>query len=124
MADPIPKTGTIVHVEVHTKDVAKAKKFYGDVFGWKFQDIPQMNYTTFEAPDRPNGGIQTPSDKMGPMVMNYIYANDIKRVTKKIENSGGTILTPVSEIPGFGWFAIFRGPGGEVAGVYEDFPKQ
>ena len=27
-----------VHIELHTKDVAKAKQFYGQLFGWKLQD--------------------------------------------------------------------------------------
>ena len=27
-----------VHVELNTTDVAKAKKFYGDLFAWKLKD--------------------------------------------------------------------------------------
>src|SRR6266705_1197079 len=29
-----------VHVELHTKDLAKAKTFYGQLFGWQLQDTP------------------------------------------------------------------------------------
>ena len=37
----------IVHIEISAHDRAAAKKFYGDVFGWQFQDFDEMNYTTF-----------------------------------------------------------------------------
>jgi predicted enzyme related to lactoylglutathione lyase len=42
MADR-PKPGSIVHVEFHAKDPKKLEKFYGSLFGWKFQEVPGMN---------------------------------------------------------------------------------
>ena len=30
--------GRVVHFEVHVEDMERAKKFYGEVFGWKFED--------------------------------------------------------------------------------------
>ena len=29
-----------VHVELSTTDIAKAKSFYGQLFSWKFEDMP------------------------------------------------------------------------------------
>ena len=29
-----------VHVELHTRDLAKAKAFYSKLFGWKLEDMP------------------------------------------------------------------------------------
>ena len=37
-----------VHVELNTGDVDKAKKFYGQLFAWKFEDVamgPSGQYT-------------------------------------------------------------------------------
>ena len=28
-----------VHLELNTTDLAKAKEFYGTLFGWKFEDM-------------------------------------------------------------------------------------
>jgi predicted enzyme related to lactoylglutathione lyase len=36
---------SFVHVELHTQDPEKAKKFYKDLFDWKFEDVPDMDYT-------------------------------------------------------------------------------
>jgi len=28
-----------VHFEIHCEDIARARKFYGEVFGWSFKQI-------------------------------------------------------------------------------------
>ncbi len=50
VADEAPNFGSFVHIDLPATDLARAKRFYGEVFGWKFQDVPDMNYTLFEAP--------------------------------------------------------------------------
>src|SRR2546427_11213021 len=50
------KPGSIVHVELHSADPAKSKAFYGEVFGWKFEEMPEMNYTMWRGGEEPGGG--------------------------------------------------------------------
>ena len=116
------KEGSIVHIEIHSSDPARTKEFYNEVFGWKFQDIPEMDYTTFEAPSAPHGGLQKHGEK-GPTVLNYILVNDIVRTLERIENAGGMVMVPKSEIPNIGWYAVFQEPGGTVQALYQDMPK-
>ena len=35
------------HVEIPTTDFKKAKKFYGNLFDWTFQEVPEMKYLLF-----------------------------------------------------------------------------
>jgi len=37
-------TGRVVHFEVPYDDAERARAFYGEVFGWKIQPIPEMSY--------------------------------------------------------------------------------
>ncbi|RKJ38713.1 VOC family protein, partial [Butyricicoccus sp. 1XD8-22] len=30
--------GRLIHFEIHVNDMERAKNFYGEVFGWKFED--------------------------------------------------------------------------------------
>ena len=117
-----PKEGSIVHVEIHSSDPARTRDFYSRTFGWKFQDVPEMNYTLWEAPGKPAGGLQKHGDK-GPMVLNYIMSNDIDRTLEKVENAGGRVIERKSEIPGQGWWALFQEPGGTVMALYENMPR-
>ena len=38
-------SGRIVHFEVPFDDGDRARAFYGDLFGWKLQHMPDMQYT-------------------------------------------------------------------------------
>ena len=118
-----PKEGELVHVEFHTNDPARTKRFYGEVFGYKFEDFPEMNYTMYKAPGGPAGGIMKVMDNRPPQVLNYLMANDIERTLRKVSAAGGAILQPKMEIPGQGWWALFQEPGGTVMALYENLPR-
>ena len=38
----------IVHIEFSARDLKKTAKFYGDLFNWKLQEMPDSSYITFE----------------------------------------------------------------------------
>ncbi len=118
-----PKAGSIVHVELHSREPEKIRDFYAKVFGWKFTEIPAMNYTTFQAPSPPHGGLMLPPENMPSGVLNYILSNEIDVTSRRIEEAGGVILVPKSEIPETGWFAIFRDPEGTVQALFQDMPR-
>jgi hypothetical protein len=108
-----------VHVELHSADPAKSKRFYGDVFGWKFEEIPAMNYTTWRAPNEPGGGIMQTMDGRPPQVLNYIMSESVDDTLRDILEAGGLVLQPKMEIPGQGWWALFQEPGGTMMAIYQ-----
>src|SRR2546427_9402385 len=105
------KPNSVVHVEIHSNAPEKTKAFLKDVFDWKFQDMPEMNYSTFEAPSAPGGGLQK-AENLPAGVLDYILSKDIDGTVKKIQSSGGSIVTPKMAIPGMGFFAAFPEPPG------------
>ena len=46
-----------VHLDLTTGDVAAAKKFYGAIFDWQFEDFPAMNWTGIRVGDGVGGGL-------------------------------------------------------------------
>jgi hypothetical protein len=51
-----------VHVELQTKDLDKAKKFYQGLFDWKLEDMPMgngMSYTVINVGEGTGGGMMT-----------------------------------------------------------------
>jgi len=116
------KPNSVVHVEIHSNAPEKTKAFLKDVFDWKFQDMPEMNYSTFEAPSAPGGGLQK-AENMPAGVLDYILSTDIDGTLKKIQSSGGTVVMPKDEIPGMGWFAVFQDPTGITLALYEAAPR-
>jgi len=116
------KPNSVVHVEIHSNAPEKTKAFLKDVFDWKFQDMPEMNYSTFEAPSAPGGGLQK-AENMPAGVLDYILSTDIDGTLKKIQSSGGTVVMPKDEIPGMGWFAVFQDPTGITLALYQAAPR-
>lgn len=46
----------ICHLEIPVLDFDLAKKFYGEVFGWRIEIDPKMNYAMFTTEKEPGGG--------------------------------------------------------------------
>jgi len=101
------------HVEIPTKDFKIAKKFFGNVFGWKFQDIPDMEYVLFHAGMKPNGGFfkVKKMSKTGQVNV-YIEVKDIITTLKKIKKADGNVIIKRTPVTNMGWFASFKTPDG------------
>jgi uncharacterized protein len=110
----------IVHVEIPAVNVEGAGRFYHDLFGWKIQPMPEMNYTMWEAGegDEYGGFPQVSDDNPAGQVLVYIASDDIDADLKQVEKLGGKVLHQKTEIPGTGWFGIFQDPTGNVLAVY------
>ena len=119
-----PKPGSIVHVEFHVKDPKKVENFYGSLFGWKFERLPGMNYSLFQAPSGPGGGVGSLEPGNWPTgITNYIYVDSIDEYQHKIEKAGGRIVSSKNEIPGQGWFAVFEDPSGTRMALWQPSPN-
>lgn len=109
----------VVHVEIPSANVESAGKFYESLFGWKLQHMPEMNYTMWEAGDGTGGGFpEVSADNPAGQVLVYIDSDDIEADLKNVEKLGGKTVQPKTEIPGMGWFGIFRDPTGNVLALY------
>jgi uncharacterized protein len=88
----------IDYVEFDVADVARAKKFYGDAFGWSFKDFGP-DYCEF-ADGRLTGGfaVGQPRGPGGPLVI--LYVNDLADAQRRVEAAGGRIVKPVYDFPG------------------------
>lgn len=115
----------IVHIEFSAMNREQAAKFYNGVFGWQTQDMPEMNYTTFDTSNPPGGGFNLLSEqiKAGDVFV-YIETDDIEATLAKIGQMGGKTVVPKTEIPTVGWFGFFSDPTGNVVGLFTGLGEQ
>ncbi|MEW6419918.1 MAG: VOC family protein [Nitrospirota bacterium] len=112
-----------VHIELHTKDVEKSKKFYSSMFDWKLQEIPGMDYTTINVGEGTGGGImKKPVSDIPDNWLPYILVDDVIASTKKAHALGATICKDVTEVPDMGWFSVITDPTGATFGLWQ--PKK
>lgn len=110
----------INYVEFPAKDLAKAKQFFTDVFGWTFTDYGP-EYTAFSNAGLEGGFFQSEqscSAKQGSALI-VIYSQNLAETQQKIENAGGSVVKEVFEFPG-GCRFHFADPNGNEFGVWSD----
>lgn len=113
-------THPIVHVEISANDLQAASRFYAALFSWKIQQMPEMNYAMFDFGSEGMGGGLNPVQEGNPAgtVIVYVDCDDIDFFLAKVESLGGQTVTPKTEIPGMGWFGLFRDPTGNLIGLF------
>ncbi len=124
------KLDKIVHFEIPTDDMARAKEFYSSNFGWQLEDMQGMDYTIVrtvtvdeqQMPTEPgaiNGGMmKRSSDTPSPVIT--INVDSVDDAMKRVEAGGGSIIRPKQEIPGMGAFAYFKDTEGNTLGLWEN----
>jgi uncharacterized protein len=116
-----------VHVELNTTDVAKAKKFYGQLFDWELEDMsmgPSGTYTMIKPGDGTGGGIlKHPMPGEPSTWLAYVLVDDIAAATRKAKSLGATIVKDVTEVPGAGTMSIITDPTGATLALWKPTPR-
>jgi uncharacterized protein len=109
----------IVHIEIPTRNNDESGEFYKKLFGWKVTPMPEMNYSMWEPVEGPGGGFNPLAEGVKvDSVLIYIDSDDIVADLKKAKSLGATIIKDKSEVPGYGWFGIFKDPTGNSIALY------
>ena len=77
-----------VHVELHTKDLPKAREFYAGLFGWKLQDTPMPGggtYTMIDVGEGVGGGMMSDADAP-PHWLAYVSVDDVRAKTAQAKS--------------------------------------
>ena len=113
----------IVHFEIPANEPKALTRFYGDLFGWKFQQapIPGVEYwlceTGSEGPGI-NGAVMQRQNADQPW-MSYVDVASIDQAIEKATGLGATVALPKTPVPGVGAVAAIIDPQGNICGLWE-----
>ena len=112
--------------ELMTTDVDAAKKYYADLLGWTYEEMPMPDgvmYTVLKAGEQTVGGMMPMVKDLPPGVpphwTAYITVKDADAVAKKAQEMGGTLIVPITVVPRTGRFFVLRDPQGAVLAFIE-----
>jgi len=119
MSDYLKRHGVFSLNELITTDLASEKKFYGELLGWTFTETKTIYGNPYLVIHREStlvGGMMlkegnVPDDVM-PCWDPYITVEDVEESAKKVENLGGEVILPPTEIPKVGCFCVIKDPQG------------
>jgi predicted enzyme related to lactoylglutathione lyase len=124
-------SNNIAFFSVHADDLARAQKFYGTVFGWKFEPWGPPGFFLVATGDKDNPGIEGSLQKRHEVVPGKrlfafectIGVEDIDAATAAVVANGGKIIFPKFEIPTVGWIAKIEDPEGNILCMKQPAPE-
>ncbi len=111
----------ICHFEIPADNPERARKFYGELFGWSFEDltIGTTQYWSIKTPSG-IGGVMMQRQQPGQQPVNYVHVSNLQESIGKAETLGANTLLGKTPVPGMGWFAIIQDPEKNVIGLWEE----
>jgi uncharacterized protein len=115
-AEVVNQDGAWTWNELVSGDLAAARGFYGELFGWASEDLPgSFARTTFTLGDLLVGGGHAPAPQEDPTPRWSVgfWVADADKAAARTQELGGTVLLPPLDIP-VGRFTIVADPQGAV----------
>ena len=108
--------------ELATRDTARATQFYTALFGWdaKVSDMGPMTYTEWMNNGTAIGGMLPIAPEWGDVPSNwmgYVSVEDCDSTADKAKALGAEIMSPPTDIPHAGRFAVIKDPQGAVFAI-------
>jgi len=107
----------IDYIELPAVDIEAMKVFYGQAFGWTFEDYGP-DYSSFRDGRMDGGFRKEPKiERGGPLVV--LFAADLEATEARIRKLGGRIVREIFSFPGGRRFH-FADPSGNELAVWSD----
>jgi predicted enzyme related to lactoylglutathione lyase len=111
-----PASNPVVHLELHTGDRARAQTLYGELCGWRSEQVEAGcgSYLALELGAGLGGGIVECATER-PLWLPYLQVDDVSEATEHARSLGASVLLEPREGPA-GWRSVITtAAGGEVA---------
>src|SRR6201989_1205473 len=129
-----PAYNTVAWFQVGTDDAEQAKRFYGEVFGWRYTLDPnsdgKYHLVSYPGADRPSGGIFDTGREVPDPAIFIVMVQDVAArcaqdgapACARVERLGGKVLVPPATSKDGLVFADLHDPAGNHFGVFTPPP--
>jgi predicted enzyme related to lactoylglutathione lyase len=129
-ADVVREAGALTWSELNTRDPEAAKPFYGDLFGWTFEDEEYEGtgtYTTVNVDGESVGGLLDITGRVPDEVPNnwlvYFAVDDANAILATAKERGGSVAFGPMDIPRVGRVAVMQDPFGAAFAIIQPDPQ-
>src|SRR3954447_4212746 len=106
---PMARSRPVVHLELHTGDLDRARAFYADVCGWRPERVTAAgapgSYPALDMGSRRRGGriVEGPTER--PVWLPYVEVPEVHAATERALDLGAAVLLEPRERPD-GWRSV------------------
>jgi predicted enzyme related to lactoylglutathione lyase len=121
----------VCHFEIPADNVERARKFYGELFGWKIEPLPGAQPTEYwlitNLPESGAmgtiGGGMMKREMPEQRITIYIEVPSADEYAEKVKKIGGQVVVPKTAVPEMGYFAVCLDPENNGFGLWEVNPQ-
>lgn len=106
----------IIHVEVVGKDGPALQRFYSDVFDWELDTNNPGGYGMVRQGEITGAVGGAPEGQPGHVTF-YVHTEDPAATLRRVEELGGRVIMPLTEVAPETTIALFADPEGHVVGI-------
>jgi predicted enzyme related to lactoylglutathione lyase len=115
-------TPRLVWFEIPADDIARARKFYSSMFGWKIKPFPgmkdYMHIDTGGSDETLDGGLMVRKHPQQP-ITNYVAVPSVEKAAAKVRKLGGQVCVGKTPVPGTGYFVVCQDTEKNVFALWE-----
>ena len=116
-------TGAVTHFEIYAEEPAPLAEFYRQLFGWRLERTPGVDYwriKTGVAPAHGFAGGLTYRPIAGTRGwMHYVHVASLDDTVAEATLLGAAVLRPRTTASKTAWYAVLADPEGNVFAIYQ-----
>jgi uncharacterized protein len=121
------RPGTFSWADLTTPDPDAAKRFYGELFGWSFEDLPVDGGPAYSMATLGGATVsalaeqpeQDRSAGIPPHWNNYVTVDGLEASTTRAAELGATVVLPAFDVTTAGRMAVIQDPTGAYVSLWE-----
>ena len=114
---------SLIWFEIPADDLARARRFYKGLFGWKIQAFPAMkdywHIDTAGEDASPDGGLLKRKGPEHRGITSYINVASADESAAKVQKLGGKICVEKTAVPQMGYFVVCSDTEGNTFALWE-----
>jgi predicted enzyme related to lactoylglutathione lyase len=123
-------TTAVTHFEIYAEQPAALADFYRDLFGWRVEQAPGVDYWRIEtAPGAAPGAAKGIGGGLlfrpipGPRSwVHYLHVPSLEQTVERLVALGGAVVRPKSAVPKTAWYAVVSDPQGNIFALWQADP--
>jgi predicted enzyme related to lactoylglutathione lyase len=113
----------VTHFEIYSEEPTELAEFYRDLFEWKIDKAPGIDYFHVQTGTSEHAGIRggllhRPIE--GPRSwVHYVSVDSLDDMVERVQSLGGKLIRAKAAVPKVAWYAVVEDPEGNVFAMWQ-----
>jgi uncharacterized protein len=116
-------TASVTHFEIYAEDPAKLADFYKELFEWRIDKAPGIDYFQIQTGPPEEGAMRGGMLRRpipGPRSwVHYVSVDSLDETVERVQSLGGKLVRAKAALPKIAWYAVVEDPEGNIFAVWQ-----